>query len=122
MQPIVLVLLSVFLSVAGQLFLKTGMGRIGPLGLDGGPVRAVLGIARQPFVWGGLALYGVGTFFWLIALSRVQLSYAYPFLSLSYVLVLLSSWIVFREEMSWWRLGGVVAICLGVYAVAGGAV
>ena len=58
-------------------------------------------------------------FCWLVALSRVELSYAYPFISLSYVLVLLASTTLFKEQVSPLRMLGVAAICLGIYVVAG---
>jgi multidrug transporter EmrE-like cation transporter len=120
MQPIVLILLSVSLGVVGQLVLKAGVARLGALSLgESGALRVGWRISTNPVIWAGLATYGLGTFFWLIALSRVELGYAYPFLSLSYVLVMLTSWIVFKEQMSLLRLVGVGVICFGVYAVAG---
>lgn|SRR5215472_1562164 len=121
MPPVVLILISVSLSVVGQLLLKMGVSRLGQLDLDG--MHAILSAARlasQPLVWTGLAVYGLGTFFWLAALSRVELGYAYPFLSLSYVLILLAAWIFLREDVSVGRVIGVVVVCLGVYAVGAG--
>ena len=121
MQPVVLILLSVFLGVVGQLVLKAGVGRLGALALGGtGVHRVAWRVFTNPIIWGGLATYGLGTFFWLIALSRVELGYAYPFLSLSYVLVMVAAWIFFKEQVSLPRLLGVAVICFGVYAVAGG--
>jgi drug/metabolite transporter (DMT)-like permease len=118
------ILASVLLGVAGQLVLKVGVGRIGPLALGAGPaggaVEAAWRIGRSPYIWGGLAVYGVSLLLWLLGLSQVELSFAYPFISLSYVLILLTSWVLFRERVSWWRLLGVAAICAGVCAVAAG--
>jgi multidrug transporter EmrE-like cation transporter len=121
MHPVILILASVTLSVAGQLVLKSGVDRLGSLSLSrGGAIVAAARLVTNPLIWLGFAIYGVGTFFWLAALSRVELGYAYPFLSLSYVLVMLASWLFFREELSVSRCLGVAVICLGVYAVAGG--
>ncbi|MBX6772211.1 MAG: EamA family transporter [Chloroflexi bacterium] len=121
MPPIAFILASVLLGVMGQILLKAGVGRIGPLALEAeGPLQIGRRIITSLWIWAGLILYGVGTFFWLLALSRVELSYAYPFISLSYVLIAIGSWLLFREEISWMRLLGILAICLGVYAVAGG--
>jgi multidrug transporter EmrE-like cation transporter len=120
MQPVVLILLSVCLGVVGQLVLKAGVARLGALSLGhDGAMQVARRIVTNPVIWAGLATYALGTFFWLIALSRVELGYAYPFLSLSYVLVMLTSWILFKEQLSWLRLVGVAVICFGVYAVAG---
>src|SRR5258708_3909781 len=121
MQPIVLILVSVGLSVVGQLLLKTGVSRLGALGLGGtGTFTTARRLISNPGVWTGLGVYRLGTFFWLAALSRVELGYAYPFLSLSYVLVMLTSWAFLREDVAPARFLGVVVICFGVYAVAAG--
>jgi drug/metabolite transporter (DMT)-like permease len=121
MPPIVLILISVGLSVLGQLLLKAGVTRLGRLNLGrSSSAISALRLASNPLIWTGLVVYGLGTFFWLAALSRVELSYAYPFLSLSYVLILLAAWVVLREHVSVTRLLGVMVVCFGVYAVAAG--
>jgi drug/metabolite transporter (DMT)-like permease len=119
MKPIVCIVLSGALGVAGQVILKLGMSALGPL-----PVRpetlpeVVAKVALNPLIVLGVVVYTSGTFFWLIALSRLDLSYAYPFASLNYVLILLVSWALLGEQPSALRLAGVVAICLGVWAMA----
>ena len=121
MQPVAVILASVLLGVVGQLVLKGGVTRLGPLALGGGnPLALAWRIGSTPQIWGGLALYGVSTFLWLVALSQVQLGFAYPFLSLSYVLVIVTSWVLFSEEVSVWRVVGVAAICIGVIAATAG--
>lgn len=121
MQPVAIILASVLLGVVGQLVLKGGVTRLGPLALGGGsPLDVAWRIGSTPQIWGGLALYGVSTFLWLVALSQVQLGFAYPFLSLSYVLVIVTSWVLFSEEVSIWRVVGVAAICIGVIAATAG--
>lgn len=116
--PVILILTSVVMGVIGQLTLKAGLNRLGPLSLaDGGPLAVARRISSSPFIVVGLGIFGIGTFFWLAALSRVELGFAYPFLSLSYVIVLFSSWLFFREQLSAWRVLGVTAICLGIYIV-----
>jgi drug/metabolite transporter (DMT)-like permease len=119
MGMIGLILMSTLLGVFGQTLLKVGMTRLGPqsIGADGA-ITILTRLAFSPFVVGGLALYVSGTFFWLVAMSRVQLSYLYPFASLSYVLLMIVAWIVFREHISPQRLLGALIICLGVMLVA----
>lgn len=121
MTPVALTLSSVLLGVVGQLLLKAGMGRVGPLRLGG---TSAVAVARRMFsapqVWGGLGLYGVAMLFWLAALSRLELSYVYPFLSLSYVLIVLAARLFLREAVSPTRVAGVAAICLGVFLIARG--
>ena len=119
MGSVGLILGSTFFSVFGQTLLKYGMTLLGPQSISGdGPLAIVTRIAFSPYVMGGLMLYVAGAFFWLVALSRVQLSFLYPFASLSYVLIVGAGWLVFHEELSILRLAGVATICLGVMIVA----
>lgn len=120
MGMIGLILCSTLLGVLGQTMLKYGMTLLGPqsIGADG-PLTILMRLGLSPYVIGGLGLYVSGTFFWLIAMSRAQLSYLYPFASLSYVLLMLVAWIVFREQISPMRMLGALIICVGVVLVAG---
>jgi drug/metabolite transporter (DMT)-like permease len=65
----------------------------------------------------GFACAFVAAIFWLAVISRVPLSYAYPMLSLSYVVVIFASWLLLGENFSFTRLIGVFIICSGVYVV-----
>lgn len=119
MEMIGLILMSTLLGVLGQSILKYGMLLLGPQSLDAdGPLAILWRIALSPYVIGGLFLYVCGTFFWLVAMSRVELSFLYPFASLSYVLLMLVAWIVFHEPVSPLRWLGALTICLGVLLVA----
>ncbi|HEY3107114.1 MAG TPA: EamA family transporter [Chloroflexota bacterium] len=119
MRGIIYILISGALGVTGQLVLKRGLVALGSPALpaDGLP-GFIAALALNPLIVGGLAVYVLGTLFWLVALSRLDLSYAYPFASLNYVLVLLASWLVLGELPSATRLAGVALICLGVCAIA----
>jgi drug/metabolite transporter (DMT)-like permease len=59
----------------------------------------------------------IGTIFWLAALSRVELSYAYPFASLTYVIMLVASWQMFDEKISLSRVLGTLVIGIGVLLI-----
>jgi multidrug transporter EmrE-like cation transporter len=116
---LVLVLAATLLGVVGQMMLKEGMGAMGPLALSLESVpQIVWRIVTAPMVIGGLAVYGAGTFFWLITLSRIELSVAYPFVSLNHVLIFLLAWLVLREQITPARAAGVVVICVGMLLVA----
>jgi drug/metabolite transporter (DMT)-like permease len=118
-RSLVYILVSGVLGVTGQLVIKRGLVALGTQGLRPDGVPAFLAsLALNPLIVGGLAVYILGTLFWLVALSRLDLSYAYPFASLNYVLVLLASWFVLGELPSATRLAGVALICLGVCAIA----
>lgn len=119
MSVLVYILPSVMLGVIGQLMLKRGMNGMGPLALgEGNVVSLVWSIFTNPWVFVGLAIYLGGTVFWLLALSRAPLSYAYPFATLSMALIILSSRFIFGEEISVTRLIGIITIVIGVLIVA----
>src|SRR4051812_23868855 len=113
------ILVSGILGVTGQILLKQGLAQLGPLTLaPDAMIGTVLSCALNPLIVLGLVVTVSGTFFWLITISRVDLSYAYPFASLNYVLVLVGSWLILGEAPSAVRLVGVLAICSGVCLVA----
>lgn len=119
MDAMVYILPSVFTGVIGQLLLKRGMLTMGPLSLSEGNVLSVLwSIATNPWVIIGLAMYAGGTVFWLVALSRAELSFVYPFATLSMALIILLSWVFLGESLSALRVIGIVTIALGVLLVA----
>lgn len=119
MMNLALILTSTIFGVIGQMTLKKGMTALGPLALT---AKGAPGLAWQifttPAVILGLAIYVASSFFWLLALSRVQLTYAYPFASLSYVLIVIASWALLGEHPSPLRLTGMAVIMLGVLLIA----
>lgn len=119
MTTIVFILASVCAGVAGQLALKYGMSQLGAQSLSPSTLTSMLTrIILSPWVVLGLAIYGAGTFFWLMVLSRVELSFAYPMLSLSYVLIIASSWLFLGESIGLLRIIGVVTIMAGVIFIS----
>lgn len=116
MSTLLLILANVSLSVGGQLLLKTGMNKVGSFQIEalGSFIRQTI---SSPFVLSGLFMYGLGMVTWLILLSRVDLSFAYPMLSLGYILILLVSFIFLGEQITPLRIFGVVLIALGVSAI-----
>jgi drug/metabolite transporter (DMT)-like permease len=116
---IVYIFISVLLGATGQVLLKKGMLLIGPLTLSITEIGDILlRLVTNLFVMLGLGTYVVSTVIWLVALSRVDLSYAYPFVSLSYVLMLLASWLLLHENLSPIRLLGTFVIVMGVFLVS----
>ena len=116
---IIYILIAVLASATGQVLLKKGMSSIGALTLTMNQLVGILWrIGTNPYVIIGLTIYICGTVFWLAALSRVDLSYAYPFASLSYVLMLLASWLLFSESITLVRLLGSMVVGLGVFLIS----
>lgn len=115
MKQLLLVLITVGLNVSGQLFMKKGMTAVGVI--QGNMNAIVTGLSSaflNPYVIGGVVAYGLSSVFWLILLSRVELSYAYPALSLGYVLITVIGAVVFQENVGGMRWLAVLVICAGV--------
>ena len=114
-----LILLSVGLAALAQITLKHGMNQVtastGELQLNTGSLRDLVSTAA---VWGGLFLFGLSAFVWLAVLSRASLSFAYPFASLSYALILLADRFVLHEQIPPLRWAGVFFIMVGIVLVA----
>lgn len=116
---ILFISLSIFAGVFGQLALKYGMTQLGAQSISASTLTTVFSrIVFSPWILLGLLIYGAGTFFWLMVLSRVDLSFAYPMLSMSYVLIIGSSWMFLGESVSLLRLAGVVTIITGVIFIS----
>jgi drug/metabolite transporter (DMT)-like permease len=116
---VVYILISVLAGAAGQLLLKKGMSSMGPLTLSVNQLLPLIWrLATNPYVVFGLAIYMGGTLFWLTALSRVDLSYAYPFASMSYVVMLVASWRLFGEDLTAMRILGSLVIMFGVFLIS----
>lgn len=110
-----LIFVSVLLVDMGQLFLKYGMNQVGALDFSQGYILPFLGAFSNIFVLIGVILFVSSSFGWLLALSKVPLSYAYPIISVGYVLVSIFSWILFNESLSGLRIIGLTVIVGGVF-------
>jgi multidrug transporter EmrE-like cation transporter len=116
---IVYILIAVLAAATGEVLMKKGMIRIGALTLTLNRLGSILWcVGTNPYVILGLFAYVCGMVFWLAALSRVDLSYAYPFVSLSYVVLLVASWQLFKERITLMRLLGTLVVGLGVFLIS----
>lgn len=114
-----LILAVVTTNAVSQILLKHGMNTIGKFDFGGDSLRGMLPIvALNPYVVSGLAVLVFSMGLHLMALSRVDLSFAYPFLSVSYVLVLLAGYFWFGETIGASRITGIALICVGTFFVA----
>lgn len=111
-----LIWIAISLGSAGQILLKLGLGHndLGGGGLAGTLLK-ILGAMANPYVFCGLALYVISTFFWILVLSRVRLSVAYPLISMSYFVVVILSALVLHENVNWgYAIAGLMFISAGV--------
>lgn len=113
---VTLILASVGLNALAQIFLRLGARSAGAPA--GEPVAAVVAMAVQPAVLAGLGCYGVSLLLWLYVLGRVEVSFAYPFLALGFVLVALAGWQWLGEPMPPARAAGIGIILAGVVVLA----
>lgn len=119
MKYIVFILFTVMTNAAAQLMLKQGMMTLGPISFDGvNPVVKLLQIVFSPWVFLGLLTFVVSMASHLYVLSKVELSFAYPFLSLAYVAVAIFAYFVFREDLNAFRIAGIGFICIGTVLIA----
>jgi multidrug transporter EmrE-like cation transporter len=113
-----LILLGVLLNATAQLCLKQGMRQVGHFAFtleNLAPIGFKVGF--NPFVFAGLVCYVVSVAVWLLALSRVDVSYAYPLLSVGYIVTAFAGQYFFGEALGPTRWAGIIVICLGVYLI-----
>jgi len=110
-----LLLIAIALGAVGQLLLKAGVASIG----EGASAALILkSIPTTPLILLGFLCYGVSSMFYLVCLSKLNLSYAYPMIALSYVIVAVLSWKYFGEGLPAARIVGIIVIIIGVTLVA----
>ena len=114
-----LILSGVLLNAVAQLALKASVRDMGEIGLVlSGSGGVALRLLSEPWLWVGLLCYGVSVVIWILALSRVDVSIAYPMLSIGYVVNAIAAWAWFGEALSLARIGGIGIIILGVFVLA----
>ena len=114
-----LVMTGVLLNAAAQLLLKAGTNRVGEFSFALDNVVPVgTRLASSPFILGGLACYVVSVVVWILALSRVPVSVAYPMLSVGYIVNAVAAWMLFGESLTAQKLVGIGFIVIGVFLVA----
>ena len=114
-----LILAGVLLNAAAQLLLKAGTNAVGHFEFSAANIVPVgLRLALEPFILGGVACYVVSLVVWIMALSRVEVSIAYPMLSIGYVVNAVAAWYLFGESLTALRLTGIGFIVVGVFLVA----
>jgi drug/metabolite transporter (DMT)-like permease len=111
---------SVMLSALAQLVLKTGMSgeQVQRVLAQGKQLDAVWIVASNIHVIAGLSLYAFGAILWLLVLAQTDVSFAYPFVGLGFILTVLLGWLVLHEPVGITRFTGTLLIAIGVYLVS----
>jgi multidrug transporter EmrE-like cation transporter len=114
-----LLLTGVLLNAAAQLLLKAGANSVGAVAFSPASLLAAgMKFATEPHIFGGLVCYAISVVVWIVALTRVEVSVAYPMLSIGYVVNAFAAWALFNEQVTPMRLLGIGVIILGVWIVA----
>lgn len=125
MNYIHFILFTVFTNAAAQIMLKYGMTNLGAIQMVSpvtipAVVLTIFKVVFNPWVFAGLLTFVISMASHLYVLTKVELSFAYPFLSLAYVIVAVIAWLLFAEDMNSWRVAGIGLICIGTVLIAQG--
>ncbi len=114
-----LILFTVLTNATAQLLLKKGMLATGAFAFNMQEITGVIPrLILNPFLILGMLTFVVSMSSHLLVLSRVELSFAYPFLSLAYVVAALYSYFAFNEDLNVYRISGIALICAGTALIA----
>jgi multidrug transporter EmrE-like cation transporter len=101
--------------------MRRGMLQIGAISFGGGAVLRILpAMLSNGFLLLSFLCYGFSIIIWLLVLSRVEVSFAYAFSSLGYILVTVMGVLILKEHISALRIVGIVIVCAGIILVAKG--
>jgi len=114
-----MILSCVVIGTAGQLLLKLGMDQVGHFAFSLHNIIPIgIRIALNPYVVAGICCYVLSLVVWLMILSRAEVSYAYPMLSLGYIITAVAAYYLFGEDLSLARILGIVLVIIGVILIA----
>jgi multidrug transporter EmrE-like cation transporter len=117
MRGIPLIITAVLLGAVGQIIMKKGMQIYGEV-TAGSVWRQLVPILKVPQVTVGLLCYALSAVLWIAVVSKIDLSLAYPMVSVAYVAVFVASWFLFGEKISAIRIAGLVLIVAGVVVIS----
>lgn len=117
MSNFILLLVSVAFGATGQFLFKVGMQSYGQVSAVGA-FRHLTSIIITPQVFSGFVLFGLSSVLWLSVISKSQLSYAYPMVSMGYVLTLIMSRVFLNEQVGFYKIIGTILIISGVLFIS----
>ena len=115
------ILATIACTVYGQLILKWRIATMGPLPTNAvGKISFLISLLFDPLIASGFAAALVASFAWIAAMTKFELSHAYPFMSMNFVFVfLLSGWLL-NEPITFQKAVGVALIVLGTVVASSG--
>jgi len=115
---LIFIVTSVLLNALAQILLKAGMKNFSNIDLKNNITQTVLSISLNPYIISGFISYGISIILWLWVLSKVDVSLAYPFQALGYIIVTILAWLVFQENINLIRIIALIFITLGLIILA----
>lgn len=117
MVNIALIVVSIALAIVGQLLMKYGMMMFGQFAVTD-LLSKLFPMIFQPYVFMGIVAFAISSVFWLVVLSRMDLSLVYPLVSIGYIVVAIFGSIYFGESVTLVRWIGIITICVGVFFIS----
>lgn len=123
-----MLLVNCVLGSVGQILLKFGSNKLSPIHSNQGFAASLFDSLKgilTPYVFLGFCVYGISSILWIRIIREVRLSFAYPMISISYIMVVLLSKVFFGDKITWTMSIGLLLICVGVSLIGigyGGAV
>ena len=115
MHNFLLIISSVTLNAFAQLFIRQGMLKLGKISMNLMDLwHMIVDAIGNIYIWAGMFSYAVSILLWMVVLSKVNVSLAYPFLSIGYIVTAVIAYFVFGEPLTFQKLLGIATICLGV--------
>ena len=114
----IFIISSVLLNALAQILLKAGMKQFGNIDLKNNIINTSISIALNPYIITGFISYGISILLWLWVLSKVDVSLAYPFQALGYIVVTILAWLIFQENISFTRIMALIFISIGLIILA----
>ena len=112
-----MILASVLLNCLAQILMRKGMLVVGEVGMNNF-IQNIVPMLSNLWLWGAMFCYAISIVLWMSVLSKVEVSYAYPFLSIGYVVASLAGYYFFSESLSPIRILGIIVICIGVILIS----
>jgi multidrug transporter EmrE-like cation transporter len=115
---LIFIISSVLLNALAQILLKAGMKQFGNIELKNNIINTSVSIVLNPYIITGFISYGVSIILWLWVLSKVDVSLAYPFQALGYIVVTILAWLIFQEDITLTRIIALMFISIGLIILA----
>lgn len=117
MTVLILIFTTILLAVTGQLSMKKGMINVGQISVTEIFGKKLFSVIFEKFVLAGIVMYLLSAALWLVILSQEELSFAYPLIGVGYIITALLSKIFFNENLTMFRIMGIILIIVGAFLV-----